>query len=155
MAGELVERMNWWAAKRKPPKGMETLPADCREAADRIEALERENATLRAALEPFAKYKTADGLPNGFLRIPDQHPVLFNGLGDQPEFVITIGDFRRAAAIRNMGGKDEADEERILLARLPRKGYGACQPYSSSQNSWQKAHRTRSSNVPRRVSYWI
>lgn len=71
----------------------------------RIEALERENATLRAALEPFSKYKTADGLPNGFLRIPDQHPVLFNGLGDQVELVITIGDFRQAAAaIRNMGG---------------------------------------------------
>ncbi|WP_421591160.1 hypothetical protein [Shinella sp. M27] len=71
----------------------------------RIEALERENATLREALDPFAKYKTADGLPNGFLRIPDSHPVLFNGLGSDIEFVVTVADFRRAAAaIRNMGG---------------------------------------------------
>ena len=43
----LVERLRWWGAKRKPPKGMDTLPDDCREAADEIER-------LRKALEPFA-----------------------------------------------------------------------------------------------------
>ncbi len=46
---ELVERLRWWGAKRKAPKGMDTLPSDCREAADRIEELERQLAEVREA----------------------------------------------------------------------------------------------------------
>lgn len=84
------------------------------DAADRIEALERENASLRSeldearkALEPFANYQTADGLPDGFLRIPDEHPLLFNGLGNDCTARVTVGDMRRASAIRQKGEADE------------------------------------------------
>jgi hypothetical protein len=55
-------------------------------------------AELEAALAPFARYGTADGMPNGFLRINDEHPILFRGLGDDCKPAITIGDFRRARA---------------------------------------------------------
>lgn len=44
MSGSLDERLRWWGAKQKTPKGMETLPADCRDAADEIERLQRELA---------------------------------------------------------------------------------------------------------------
>jgi len=63
--------------------------------------LAKELEEARKALEPFASFKTADGLPCGFLRIPDEHPMLFNGLGDSIEFVVTVDDFRRASAIRH------------------------------------------------------
>lgn len=78
----------------------------CLKAADEIERLRAltapqlnqhgggVEAALRAALEPFAQYPTADGLPNGLLRIDDEHPILFFG----QEVIATVGDFRRARA---------------------------------------------------------
>lgn len=75
-----------------------------------LEALQRENAELREALKPFARHKTADGLrgPDSLLYIPDDHPLLFNGLGNDARATVTVGDIRRAAAIRNMGGEGDA-----------------------------------------------
>lgn len=80
---DIVERMRWWGAKRRPPRNMTTFPADCAEAADEIERLTKERddfkddyfrrhkdagdrmerallaesrvAELEKALEPFAK----------------------------------------------------------------------------------------------------
>lgn len=70
--------------------------------AEALEALERENATLRAALEPFAlaveraeKAATAFGVSHR-AEVPDNR--------DFGPLVVTWGDLRRAAAIRNMGG---------------------------------------------------
>lgn len=65
----------------------------------RAEAAEAEIDALRKALAPFCKYTTADGLPGGLLRIPDEHPVLFNGTGDDCKIVVTVGDFRRARTL--------------------------------------------------------
>jgi hypothetical protein len=39
---DIVERMRWWGAKRRPPQNMPTLIADCTEAADEIERLRTE-----------------------------------------------------------------------------------------------------------------
>ena len=38
--GDIVQRLRWWAAKKKPPAGMPTLPADCAAGADEIERLQ-------------------------------------------------------------------------------------------------------------------
>lgn len=65
---------------------------------------------LEEALKPFAEYKTADGY-NGtdFLRIKDEHPILFRGLGSS-EPALTVGDFRRArTALASTGGEHHAE----------------------------------------------
>ncbi|RYC10130.1 hypothetical protein [Ciceribacter ferrooxidans] len=53
-------------------------------------------------MEPFASVTTADGLPDGFLRIPDDHPFLFNATGFPGEEtwkpVVTVGHLRAARA---------------------------------------------------------
>lgn len=36
---DIVQRLRWWAAKKKPPHGMDTLPHDCAAGADEIERL--------------------------------------------------------------------------------------------------------------------
>lgn len=102
MAGELVERL------RKPWDG--TAGARARrdveraEAADRIEALERENATLRAALEPFAAEAEKWAAVHGDDLIPNLTPSVTEAC-DRELAAFTVGDLRRAAAIRNMGGE--------------------------------------------------
>ena len=63
----LVERLRWWGAKRTPPKGMDTLPADCRDAADEIERLKRE---LAEALEDRARFPDK---PDGVGRMIEAH----------------------------------------------------------------------------------
>lgn len=52
------------------------------------------------ALEPFARYETADGagLDDELFRSPDEHPLLGNGIGDSWTPVVTVGDFRNARA---------------------------------------------------------
>lgn len=67
-------------------------------------------AALREALEPFARYETADGIEGSCLdtlRMPDSHPILFNGIGNDCRAVVTIGDFRRARALSD--AKEQAD----------------------------------------------
>ncbi len=73
------------------------------------EVLQRENAELREALKPFARHKTADGLrvPNSLLYIPNDHPILFNGLGNDARATATVGDIRRARAL--LGGSENAE----------------------------------------------
>lgn len=51
MASEIVQRLGWWAAKRKAPKSMPTLVTDCKDAKDHIEAQDRRIAELEAALK--------------------------------------------------------------------------------------------------------
>lgn len=36
---DIVQRLRWWAAKKKPPHGMDTLPHDCAAGAAEIERL--------------------------------------------------------------------------------------------------------------------
>lgn len=107
MAGELVERL------RKPWDGTADArarrDAERSEAADRIESLERENATLRAERDE------ARGEANMLQDILDGRPAINAGLPDtyiKWSQSIYSGDvvrasFRsaRAAAIRNMGGE--------------------------------------------------
>lgn len=45
---DIVQRLRWWAAKKKPPPRMPTLPDDCKAAADEIERLQAENKVLKA-----------------------------------------------------------------------------------------------------------
>jgi len=101
MAGELVERLRKLARNHErgfPQAFFYTQLHQEAElaAADRIEALERENATLRAerdearkALEPIAR------LVGRFSFLSD---------GDTATIGLSAYDIRRAAAIRNMGG---------------------------------------------------
>ncbi|TCU34026.1 hypothetical protein [Rhizobium azibense] len=63
-------------------------------------------ADLAKALEPFSQYPTADGLPDGFLRLGDNHVILFKGMGDDCEPVATTGDFRRAKFVLESYRKD-------------------------------------------------
>lgn len=71
----------------------------------RAETAERLLAEARAALEPFARYETADGegLDDELFRIPDGHALLGNGIGDNWTPVVTVGDFRRARTLTNGG----------------------------------------------------
>lgn len=82
----------------------------CREAITRAEAAEAEVKRLRQALKPFAEYKTADGYSGtDFLRIKDEHPILFRDLGSS-ESALTVGDFRRArTALASTGGEHNAE----------------------------------------------
>lgn len=84
------------------PVAMREVLALARQA----EALQRENAELREALEPFAAHQTADGLsgPGSLLYIPNDHPILFNGLGNDVRVSVTVGHIRRARAL--LGGSD-------------------------------------------------
>lgn len=41
---DIVERLKWWGAKRRPPRNMPTLPADCAEGSKAIAALRTELA---------------------------------------------------------------------------------------------------------------
>lgn len=81
--------------------------------------LQAENHTLRQqlaaartaiavkdkALEPFAAYTTADGIgPEGFMRIPGNHPILFNGLGNEAKAVVLVKHFRAARRALKSGG---------------------------------------------------
>ena len=84
--------------------------------ARQAEAMKREMAekdariaALEAGLRPFAAHKTADGLrgPDGLLYIPDDHPLLFNGLGSDARVTMTVGDVRRARAL--IGGGNAED----------------------------------------------
>ncbi|KEA07170.1 hypothetical protein [Rhizobium rhizogenes] len=45
---DIVERLRWWGAKKRAPKSMPTLPADCAEGAAEIERL-RANLDLRTS----------------------------------------------------------------------------------------------------------
>jgi hypothetical protein len=58
-------------------------------------------AALETALKPFAAHQTADGLdgPGSLLHIPDDHPLLFNGLGNDLRVTVTVGDVRRARTL--------------------------------------------------------
>ncbi|NNU66586.1 hypothetical protein G9X67_15035 [Rhizobium sp. WYCCWR 11152] len=44
MASDIVEGLKWWGAKRRPPRNMPTLPADCAEGSNAIAALRTELA---------------------------------------------------------------------------------------------------------------
>jgi hypothetical protein len=78
-----------------------------RAAAARLDELERENARLRAALEPFVKWhrirETQGGL-TGAPNHPDDTPI-FMAASIAGEQCITIGDLRRAAALTGSGEK--------------------------------------------------
>lgn len=41
---DIVERLKWWGAKRRSPRNMPTLPADCAEGSEAIAALRTELA---------------------------------------------------------------------------------------------------------------
>jgi len=84
------------------PVAMREVLALARQA----EALQRENAELREALKPFAAHKTADGIrgPHSLFYIPNDHPLLFNGLGNDARATVTVGDIRRARAL--LGGEN-------------------------------------------------
>lgn len=87
------------------------------EAAERqAEAMKREMAekdariaALEETLKPFAAHETADGIdgPGSLLLIPDEHPLLFNGLGSDLHVTVTVGDVRRARAL--IGGGNAED----------------------------------------------
>lgn len=91
----------------------ETSPAYIRAdiAADFVrqaEAMKREMAekdariaALEEALKPFAAHQTADGIngPGSLLHIPDEHPLLFNGLGSDLNVTVTVGNIRRARTL--------------------------------------------------------
>lgn len=69
----------------------------------RIAELEKRLSDAERVIEPFAKVKTADGYPDGFLRIPDEHGMLFNAtdaLGETTNWepVVSIGHLRAARA---------------------------------------------------------
>jgi hypothetical protein len=63
---------------------LKALGVSWRERAETAEArvieLERRLAEAEKVVEPFAQYRTADGIGDGsdFLRIPDGHPLLWN-----------------------------------------------------------------------------
>lgn len=77
--------------------GMRYINPDGPEAADRIEALEAENARLREALAPFAKI-TFEG--TFWERHPDS-PVLFiHATGEE----VTVADFDKARTALTNGG---------------------------------------------------
>lgn len=59
-------------------------------------ALEAEVTRLREALEPFAEHDTGAVEAVGIFSIPDEHPLLGTGLGNDWRPSITVGDFRRA-----------------------------------------------------------
>lgn len=66
MTDDLIKRMRDWVPAEGPPEGR-TAPdavADMHEAADRIEALQAENAKLRDALFPFAEFHQLGGSMN-------------------------------------------------------------------------------------------
>lgn len=67
------------------------------EAASAISRLSTEVQELRAALRPFAEHDV--GVVNDTVfTIPDEHPLLGNGLGNDWRPTVTVGDFRRARA---------------------------------------------------------
>lgn len=61
------------------------------DAQTRIETLER-------ALRPFAEHDAGAVAAVGVFSIPDEHPLLGTGLGNDWRPSITVGDFRRARA---------------------------------------------------------
>lgn len=76
--------------------------------ARQAEAMKREMAekdariaALEEALKPFAAHQTADGIngPGSLLHIPDEHPLLFNGLGSDLNVTVTVGNIRRARTL--------------------------------------------------------
>ena len=85
---------------------LEPLMREVLSLARQAEALQRENAELREALKPFAAHKTADGIrgPHSLFYIPNDHPLLFNGLGNDARATVTVGDIRRARAL--LGGEN-------------------------------------------------
>lgn len=68
-------------------------------------ALRKRVEELEGALRPFGRVETADGLPDGFLRIPDSHAVLFNRTGDKLEVAVTVGDIRHARTLTEGGNR--------------------------------------------------
>lgn len=58
--------------------------------------LRAEVTRLREALEPFAEHDTGAVEAVGIFSIPDEHPLLGTGLGNDWRPSITVGDFRRA-----------------------------------------------------------
>lgn len=92
----LVERLRWWGAKRKAPKGMDTLPSDCREAADRIEELEQAGRLVEEWwLEQGAKH--FDGAPYAIFAL---RSVLSNSVP-----TLLQEQKANAASVENNGGK--------------------------------------------------
>lgn len=110
MAGELVERLRAhdinlapeWKDEADKSMWLDTVDALIGEAADRIEALERENATLRAekdearksAFEQAASYHDDLASQHAACEYESSHHDLMVKLHQQ-----------FAAAIRNMGGE--------------------------------------------------
>jgi len=83
--------------------------ATAREAAKHIDELERENAVLREALKPFvdeaANFACDEDDGETFL-IPNSHRLrIVEYEGTITESMMTIGDFRRAAALAGSGEK--------------------------------------------------
>lgn len=99
-----------------------TLAEQIEELVSQRDTAESEAARLRALLaearevvEPFAKVKTADGYPDGFLRIPDEHGMLFNAtdaLGETTNWepVVLIGHLRAARALAEKLEKETGNE---------------------------------------------
>lgn len=74
---------------------------------ERIAALERENAELRAALKPFADYAVhSKGFADKYKRIePSDEVVLFDPDTRFPIGHPTVGDCRRAATALGVTGE--------------------------------------------------
>jgi hypothetical protein len=73
----------------------------------KIDELERENARMRAALEPFVKWhriRETQGGMTGAPNHPDDTPI-FMAASTAGEQYITLGDLRRAAALAGSGEK--------------------------------------------------
>lgn len=65
---DIVERMRWWGSKRRPPRNMPTLPADCAEAADEIERLRKALELVRDGYGPNHLSRYALGVATAALR---------------------------------------------------------------------------------------
>lgn len=122
---ELTQRECVFAAQEdRKANGADTYPSRVLDKAAGVianlarqaEAMKREMAekdariaALEVALKPFAAHRTADGIngPGSPLHIPDNHPLLFNGLGSDTHVTVTVGDVRRARAL--IGGGNAGD----------------------------------------------
>jgi hypothetical protein len=68
------------------------------EAADALDAAEAQVTRLTEALRPFAEHDAGIVEAVGVFSIPDEHPLLGIGLGNDWRPSVTVGDFRRARA---------------------------------------------------------
>lgn len=99
---DLIERLRKMAATHERGFPVTILYSEISqaldiEAADRISALEKENAELRAALKPFQNYAEDEWTDHH----GDETPIL----DEEGEFIAKLGDFRRARSALRDGGE--------------------------------------------------